>query len=226
MPIMSTILEAIAGEIGPNTLASIGRAVGATPEQTQSVFAAALPALVGGLARNAAEPSGAAALASALDRDHAPNLLDSLGPMAGALLGDGGGGGGDAGALGALLGALAGGSGAAAAPRALDGFGILGHIFGGGSKTEGVASNVATASGVDIGTVMKLLPVLAPILMSALGSMKKHQGLDADGIGALLQNEAATLQAPAPTEQGFGASDLMKVGSALAASGVLGKLFG
>jgi hypothetical protein len=233
---MSSILETIAAEVGPGTLAGIGAAVGATPAQTQSVFAAALPALVGGLAKNASAPEGAQALASALDRDHAPNLLESLAPMAGALLGGGGGlaslagsllggGGGAASNLGSLLGALAGGA-PASAPKALNGAGILGHIFGGAPKAEGAASSVANASGVDAGTVMKLMPLLAPIVMSALGSLKKKNGLDANGMTSLLQNEATTLQAPAPKDDGFGVDDLMKVGTQLASSGLLGKLFG
>jgi hypothetical protein len=238
---MSSIIEALAAEIGPQALSQLGSSVGASPEQTQSVFQAALPALIGGLARNAQNPDGAQALAGALDRDHGPNIMETLGPLAGQLLGGGGGqasglgglagaamsmfgggGGQQAGGLGALLGAvsaLSGGGGNV--PKAVNGAGILGHIFGG--KQNDVSGNIAQASGVDAGTVIKLLPVIAPLVMSALGSLKKQNGLDASGVAGLLASEATTLNAP--TDDGFGADDLMRIGGALAQSGLLSKLF-
>jgi hypothetical protein len=229
---MSSIVETMMGELGGNTLASLGQAVGATPEQTKSMVGAALPALISGLASNATSPAGASSLARALDRDHQPNLIDQLGGGAGgAGLGDlvggllGGGGGAPSGGLGALLPAAMGmmqsGQGAAL-PKALDGGGILGHIFGG--KQESVAANAAKASGVDPAMMMRLLVMLAPIVMSALGTLKSRGGLDASALGGLLQSEQTKLGAP-PASAGFGADDLMQVGTALVQSGLLGKLF-
>lgn len=219
---MSDILSAIAGELGPDALGQIGSSVGATPEQTRSAVAAALPALLAGLAKNASEPSGAQALASALDRDHTPNLMDSLGPLAGALLGGGaspsGGGG-----LGGLLGALARGAAPQGAPAALNGAGILGHVLG--DQQGVVAQKVAQASGLAPETVARLLPILAPILMSALGSLKASRGLDAGGLAGMLQKEHATIAGSAPPAAGPAGIDLARIGGALLQSGVLGKLF-
>ncbi|MEL7059173.1 MAG: DUF937 domain-containing protein, partial [Acidobacteriota bacterium] len=45
---------------------------------TQKAVAAALPMLLGTMARNANEPAGAAALAGALDRDHDGSVLDDV----------------------------------------------------------------------------------------------------------------------------------------------------
>lgn len=239
---MSRLLETIARELGPSVLAQVGARVGATPQQTQAVAAAAIPLLVGALAKNASQPGGASALAAAVDRDHGPNLQDQLGPLAGALLGGGsagglgslaGGllGGGGGGGLAALIGAAAaamGGSaspGAAPLPKALKGDKILGHVLG--DQRTAATERVASATGVDAGTVAALLPVLAPVLMSAVGTTKKEGGLDAGGLASFLQGEARQMgAAPAASSSGFGADDLAKIGGALAQSGALGKLFG
>lgn len=247
---MSSIFETITGELGGGTLAALGSAVGATPDQTKSVVGAAVPAIIAGLAKNASKPEGAAALNTALDKDHGPNLMDHLSPMAGSLLGGGGNsGGGGLGALAGLAGGLLGGGGnsggnaggglaallpvaisamqsgnSTGAPAALNGAGILGHIFGGAQNK--VSDDVAKASGVDASIVAKLLPILAPIVMSALGTLKQKGNLDANGLSSLLQSEAKTVApAAAPTDDGFGVDDLMKVGGQLASSGLLSKLF-
>lgn len=236
---MSQLLDTIARELGPRVLSQVGSKVGANPQQTQAVAAVAIPMLVAALAKNTKQPGGAEALAGALERDHQPNLVDQLGPiagmlgggagmaqMAGAMLGGQSKGGGDG--LGALLGAAAsamGGQSNQAVPKALRGDKILGHVLG--DQQAGAASAVAKASGVDASTVAALLPVLAPVVMSALGTAKKDQGLDAGGLAGFLQGEAGKLGAPAPAaSSGFGADDLIKVGGALAQSGLLGKLFG
>ncbi len=236
---MSQLLETIASELGPRVLSQVGTKVGANPQQTQAVAAAAIPLLVSALAKNSTKPGGAEALAGALERDHQPNLVDQLGPIAG-MLGGGAGIAGIAGAmlggqsksdqggLGALLGAAAsamGGQSKEAMPKALRGDKILGHVLG--DQQAGATHAVAKASGVDPSTVAALLPVLAPVVMSALGTAKKERGLDAGGLAGFLQGEAGKLGAqPAASSSGFGADDLIKVGGALAQSGLLGKLFG
>ena len=249
---MSDLLNAMASELGPQALAQLGSSFGASPQQTQSAVAAALPALVAGLARNSAQPQGAQALASALDKNHAPNLMDSLGPLAGSLLasqmggGNGGGMGGllggllggalgggapqqqapQAGGLGGLLGALVqGGLGGqkAAPPPALNGAGILGHVLG--DQQGAVVQNIAKASGLSPQVVSAMLPALAPILMSALGSLKKDRGLDANGVAQLVQKENQQLTRTAPAAAAPGGLDLASMGGALLQSGLLNQLF-
>jgi hypothetical protein len=80
---------------------AIGRQLGIGNEQATQAVAGALPALLGGLAKNSSEPSGATALLGALQKDHDGSILDDV---AGFL-----------------------GQGAGAGPGA----GILRHVFGG-----------------------------------------------------------------------------------------------
>ena len=243
---MSSILDTITNELGGGAMAALGKAVGADANQTKSVVGVAIPAIMAGLAKNAAKPEGAASLHNALEKNHTPNLMDQLGPMAGALLGGGGGqSSGGLGGLASLAGGLLGGGGSSSssssagglaallpaavammqggggdAPKALNGGGILGHIFGG--KQDDVANEVAAKSGVDGGIVKKLLPIIAPIVMSALGTMMKEKNLDAGGVQNLVQGEAAAMgAAPKADDDGFGFDDILKSG----AGSLLGKLF-
>ena len=80
---MSSILDLLGSQLDASTLARLGSQVGATPEQTSAAVSAALPALLGALHRNSSTPQGAAALGSALDRDHDGSILDNLGSLLG-----------------------------------------------------------------------------------------------------------------------------------------------
>ena len=155
---MSSVLDAVRQQLGPDTIQQLSGVLGADPAATSNALSLALPALLGGLAQNAAQPEGAAALDNALN-EHDGSILDNLGSMFG-----GGGSGG---------GALTGIGGA-----------ILGHIFGGrrGSVEEGVGK----ASGLNAAQVAQLMAMLAPIVMGVLGRMKQTKGLDASRLpGAL-----------------------------------------
>lgn len=157
---MSSILDAVRQQLGPDTIQQLSGALGADPAATSNAVALALPALLGGLAHNAAQPEGAVALDNALNQ-HDGSILDNLGGM---LSGSGAGGG----ALGGIGGA------------------ILGHIFGGrrGSVEEGVGK----ASGLDAAQVARLMAMLAPIVMGVLGRMKQTKGLDANRLPEVLND--------------------------------------
>ncbi|MBE2185486.1 MAG: DUF937 domain-containing protein [Rhodothermales bacterium] len=187
------LMQLIGQYVTPETINQISQQVGATPQQTQSAVATALPALLGGLAQNTQSPQGAAALDQALERDHDGGLLDRLG----GLLGGGQGSSGLGGLLGGVL-----ASGAAASVlgsifgggdgnRAANGAGILGHIFGG--KTEDVSGGVSQASGLNRGQSMQILLLLAPLVMQVLGRMKRQQGLGAQDVAGVLQQERAQI---------------------------------
>lgn len=166
---MASILDAVRQQLGPDTIQQMSGALGADPAATSNAIALALPALLGGLSQNAAQPQGAAALDSALDA-HDGSILDNLGGM----LGGGGGG-------------LAGGIGGA----------ILGHIFGG--RRGSVEQGVGRASGLDAGQVAQLMAMLAPIVMGVLGRMKQNNGIDASRLPEVLQQgrEQAEKETPA-----------------------------
>ncbi len=202
---MNSILDLLADSIGGDNLGHLAGAIGASPQQTQTAVSAALPAILTALNRNTNTTQGAQALAGALDRDHDGSLLDHLG--------------------GFLGGQLTG--------KQVDGGGILGHILGG--QRQQVEQGVAQASGLDMGQVAKLLPILAPIVMAALGKRKRQSGLDGAGLSGILGEDATRARQAAPSgvigalsgfldKDGDGSiqDDLMQQ----AGKAVLGKLFG
>lgn len=208
---MSDLLSALQNELSGNDLSQLAQALGASPNQTQAAIASALPALLSGLANNAnSSPDGANALANALDRDHQA----AFGSHGGNVLFD---------LATQMLGAQQ--PRQAQAPKALDGAGILGHILG--ANTQSVSNGIANASGMDPKLVSALLPALAPLVMSALGTVKQENNLDAAGVAGYLRQEQQGMAAQAQAaDDGFGLDDMVRIGTALHKSGILGKLFG
>jgi len=202
---MNSILDLLADSIGGDNVGQIAGAIGASPQQTQTALAAALPAILTALTRQTNTTTGAGALASALDRDHDGSLLDQLGGFLGGQLGG----------------------------KAADGGGILGHVLG--DQRPQVEQGVAQASGLDMAQVAKLLPILAPIVMAALGKRKRQAGLDEAGLSGILGADATRAREAAPSgvlgaltgfldKDGDGSiqDDLL----AQAGKAALGKLFG
>ena len=111
------------------------------------------------------------------------------------------------------------------------GAGILGHVFGG--RQANVEQAVSRSSGVDMGSVIKIMAMVAPLIMGSLGKAKQQQGFDASGLAAALgqQEKVARQASPSAVDMftrlldsdGDGSSmdDIVKMGS-----GLLGDLFG
>ncbi len=78
-------------------------------------------------------------------------------------------------------------------PDTDDGDGILGHVFG--NNRPQVEQNIAQQSGFDLGSIVKLLPVLAPLVMGFLGRMTRQNNLDAGGLSNSLQVERKEAEA-------------------------------
>src|SRR5262245_15170520 len=93
------LMELVNQQLSGPRLAEMSRQLGISEEQTRAALPAALAALTGQMAQNAAHPQGAQQLSNALSRDHDGSLLDSLDD----LLGGAGGGGGALGAAGAAI---------------------------------------------------------------------------------------------------------------------------
>ena len=87
----------------------------------------------------------------------------------------------DGGILDNIGGFLGGGSSSAI------GGAILGHVLGG--RQSSVETGLSKTSGLDLGAIAKLLPILAPIVMGALGRARQENGLDASGVSDYLSNE-------------------------------------
>lgn len=94
---MSSIFDTVTQQLGGANLAQLSQHIGADEAATEQAVQTALPMLIGGLARNASSPSGAASLSSALSEHSDGSALAGLG----GLLGGGGAG---AGILGHIFG--------------------------------------------------------------------------------------------------------------------------
>ncbi len=188
---MSGLVEGILAQLGPAGMAQIAKGLGADESAVGGAVAAALPAIIAGMARNSQNSQGAESLSNALN-DHSPSIFNDLG----ALLGGGG---------------------------ASDGAKILGHVLG--QRQPAVEQNLAKQSGVSVDMIMKLLPILAPLVMGYLSNQKRNQNLDAGGLGQVLGNERRQAETRQPGLGGL-ASILDADGDGSIIDDVLGGLTG
>lgn len=107
------------------------------------------------------------------------------------------------------------------------GAGILKHVFGGKQGT--IEQGLGAATGLSGSQSSQLLAMLAPIVMSVLGSAKKSGGLDAGGLAEMLGQERTAIGGAATG----GLGSLMKMidqdgdGSVIDdLGGMLGKMMG
>jgi hypothetical protein len=160
---MFSLQDLLGQEQGATAVDQISQQVGTDQSAVSSVVQAALPAILSGLANNAATPDGAESLNTALEQHHDGGILDNLGGLGSMIFG---------------------GQAAAPPPPQADGGGILGHIFG---NSQGqVAQQVSNQTGVSTGQVAQILMMLAPIVMGYLGQQKRQQSVGADGLGGLI----------------------------------------
>lgn len=191
---MAELMDVIRAHLDRDTLESLGRRIGADPSIVQRVASMALPMLVGGLSKNVSDsPQGRSSLNAALEQDHDGSLLDSLG---GLLRGDGAGGSGLGELASAVGGLLGGGSGRGVNPKATNGDGILRHLLG--DRRGTIEEGTARASGLDRGQVGSVLAALAPMLMGALGKVKRDRHLDEEGVAQLVESERRDLEHATP----------------------------
>ncbi len=190
-----------------DALQQLSRQIGANEQQTQTAAMAALPVLLGAMKRNASTPEGASALTNALQNDHDGSILDNLGGFLGGSLQN---------------------------ERAANGSGILGHILGGQQAT--VQQGLSQASGLDLSQIAKLLPLLAPIVMGALGRSQRQQPQQGGGgLMDVLTGATSSARQQAPSGMmgmltGFldkdGDGDIKDDLLKSAGSSVMGKIFG
>lgn len=213
---MSGIAETLLSSLDARSVQSISQQLGLSPQNTGNAIQAALPILLGQMANNASQPEGAAALLGAAQRDHAGVDIGGL--------------------LGGLMGALGGGGSASGSGAGLGGgMAILGHIFGGGSGVQRSANPaVPSVPGLDGATSAKLLSMLAPMVMAALGRMAQSGQVNANSLGGLLGGESQRVaQAPPSALGGLMNSVLdrdgdgkVDLGDMLKSAQSLGSLFG
>jgi hypothetical protein len=171
---MSSLVELVAEQLDDNRIRQMSQIIGADETQTRQAVGAALPAMVAMLARNAADDQGSQQIHAAVSRDHDGSLLDQLGPM------------------------LAGGQ---SGDMVSIGTSILKHMFG--AKQSKVENGIGKMSGLDAASITKLLALLAPIVMAALGKKQKETGLAPTDMGGYLRREEASITQQSPQGTSF-----------------------
>ncbi len=149
----------------------VSRRIGADEAKTREAMHAAVPAL---LAAFGSEANRSAGMRDAIRRDHDGSILDQLSDYLGGT---------------AQLDA-----------RTTNGAGILDHVLGGGNQ-ETMARALSAKSGIDLGSIMKLLPLLAPILMGMLGRKSDATpggGFSLDDLGSILGREREDAKSKMP----------------------------
>lgn len=131
---------------------SLADQLGVDPATAESAVREALPALVGGMQANAADPQGAASLAGAVS-NHSPKLVDG-----GVNLDD---------------------------VDTADGEKIVDHVFG--ENSGAVAQTLGGNLGGNSDLIKKLLPILAPIVLSYL-SQRMRGGATAPAQGGGIED--------------------------------------
>jgi hypothetical protein len=86
-------------------------------------------------------------------------------------------------------------------PSSGPGAGILRHVLGG--KQAAVESGIGRASGLDQGSVGKMLAAVAPMVLGALGRQQRQANLDAGGLAGLLGQERQQIEREQPQAMGL-----------------------
>lgn len=190
-----TLTQQLFSQLQGAPMQQIAQRLGTSPEQASSAVSQALPLLMSALGNQASQPQGMQNLFGSLGGQGG-----GLGGMLGSLLGGGSSaaGGGLAGALGGMLGQVLGGgnqSGAATQSQPAGRTGmpgneaeadaLLGSLFGG--RQARAEEGLGKASGLGSSGAHNLLLMLAPIVISFLGTR-------------FLQGRQSSSQAPDPRE--------------------------
>lgn len=196
---MSSLMDSLSQQIGPEQLKHLSSQLGATPEQTENAIGMALPTLLGAMARKADDDGEIAKLHGAIDAH-------------------------DDDALGGISGLLGGNSSTSPdSAQALLGSGgnILESILGG--RKSKVESGIGKASGLSSGQIGSLMSMLAPLVLGTIGKKARSGGLDMGGLAGMLRGEKKEIEQQASGgllsglldqdgDGDFDFSDVMKLG--------------
>lgn len=167
---MANLMDLLQGQLSEGLVDQLSQQLGgADKQQTANAASGILSTLMSAMAKNAATPDGASALANALDNDHDGGILDNLTDILG-------------------------GNAQPQNTRATNGAGILKHVLGG--KQSGAIDMISQMSGLSSGNTGNLMTMLAPMVMGMLGKQKRSQNLDGGGIADFLSKsvQSATNQ--------------------------------
>jgi outer membrane protein OmpA-like peptidoglycan-associated protein len=162
------ILELLNSGIGKQLIGEAGKMLGESDSGMQSAVGSMVPALLGGMMTKASTPQGAGDLfkmVQGLNLD-----TRSLGDIAN----------------------LIGGAGGAGAMQSV-GSGLLSSLLG-GDKTNGLASALASVSGIKPASAASLLSLGTPLMMGAVKKLVSDGSLDAAGLAKTLLGQKSFLQ--------------------------------
>ena len=165
MNLVSLIMQFLAPTIINKLSSSLGLGQGIAGK----AIAAAIPAILAGLAGSASKPGGATSLANAVSKQDG-GLLGNFGNMLG--------GGGQQSMID-------------------NGSNILSSLLG-GSQTGALAGALGKFAGMNDGQSKSLLGALAPVVLGTLAKEQKSTGLDAGGLANLLMGQKDNIASALP----------------------------
>lgn len=137
------ITDLLKSQLNPQNLSMLSEMMGINDnKKTENASNAIFSTLLGALTKNASTTQGAEGIFNALSTDHDGSIMSDP--------------------LGFIL-----GNKQASNTRSVNGSGIIGHLLG--SNIGGVATMISKATGINEGIVQKMMPVLAPMVMGAVG---------------------------------------------------------
>ena len=171
------IVDLVKDQLTSQVLGSLGSLAGTNEAQTKAASAAAVPALLSGIAKLAGTTQGAGQLASAL-------------------------GGLDLGMLGNLAGVLGGSN---ASKMSDKGGSLLGTLFG-NSATSMIVETLASFLGIKGGIARSMLSYLAPVVLGTVAKQLTSSGkaIDASGIQSLFADQGRNIQSAMPAGLSLG----------------------
>lgn len=169
------LVDLVKDQLTSQVLGSLGSLIGADESQTRAATSAAVPAILGGLAKLASSQGGAAQITSAL-------------------------GGLDLGALGNLAGMLGGSN----ASRMADQGGSLVDSLFGTTATGKLVDTLAGFLGMKPGVARSLLAYLAPIVLGMVAKQFTGGRIDAAGLQRLFADQAGNIKAALPAGLSLG----------------------
>ncbi len=174
------ILDMVKSQIGGQIAGQIAGKFGVNEQTAKSGIDALLPTILGGLVSKVSSPGGTEALGKALDEGGFDGgLLDNLGGLLSGSKGD---------------------------ELANKGGGLVSMIFG--DKAAVLGPIIAKLTGMKSDSVMSMLAMLAPLVMSFLGKAKSTSGMDVNGLASLLVSQKSSIASAMPA----GVSDAMGLG--------------
>ena len=81
-----------------------------------------------------------------------------------------------------------------------DGSAILGHVLG--NRQGNIENALSRKTGLDVGSIARILMMLAPLVMGALGKAQRQNGFDPGALSGYLNGQQREAQSAAPDMMG------------------------